>query len=430
MSLIDLQIERAVAGGHMLARHGGIIVLVAGAIPGERVRARIERRGKSVIFARVEEVVSASPARRPGVADPSCGGMDYAHMAYPEQLRCKREIIGDALHRIGRITIPGEVAVAGSPEQGYRLRSKLHVAGGRAGFVREGSHTLCDATATGQLLPESVPAVGRVLGRIGNRADRVATVVVAENVPARQRVLHLEGPAGSSLHGLDSGEWGQWGEWTDADISGVTAAVHGRIVGLAGAAHVTDTATDLFGQDTPVPASTTWTRQAASFFQANRFLVGSLARAVLDGVDGRRIADLYAGVGLFAVTLAARGHDVVAVEGDRISGRDLATNAAPFGERLRPIRASVEDGLRQIAKTRFDTIVLDPPRTGVSAAALDAVISFRTPCLVYVSCDPPTLARDSARLVASGYRLASLRAFDLFPNTAHVEAVAVWTRED
>ncbi len=88
----------------MLARHDGIIVLVAGAIPGERVRARVERKTKSVIFARVEEVLSASPARRPGVADPSCGGMDYAHIEYPEQLRCKSELLVDALQRIGRIT--------------------------------------------------------------------------------------------------------------------------------------------------------------------------------------------------------------------------------------------------------------------------------------------------------------------------------------
>ena len=197
---------------------------------------------------------------------------------------------------------------------------------------------------------------------------------------------------------------------------------------MSGAAHVTDTARDIFGNDPPVPAGTTWTRQAASFFQANRYLVGSLARAVIDGVEGQHVADLYAGVGLFAVALAARGHHVIAVEGDRIAGRDLVTNAEPFRERLRPIRTSVEEALRKIGKERFDTIVLDPPRTGVSAPALDAVISLRVPRVVYVSCDPPTLARDSARLVASGYNLTSLQAFDLFPNTAHVETVVVWER--
>jgi 23S rRNA (uracil1939-C5)-methyltransferase len=250
----------------------------------------------------------------------------------------------------------------------------------------------------------------------------VATVVVAENIAARQRVLHLEGAEGASLDTL------RLGQWTDPDIAGVTAASNGRVIGLSGAAHVVDTARDLFGDEEVVAAGTTWTRQAASFFQANRFLLGSLARAVIEGADGQHVADLYAGVGLFAVALAARGHHVVAVEGDRHSGRDLATNAAPFSERLRPVRASVEDALGRLGKERFDTIILDPPRTGVSPAALDAVVSLRAPRIVYVSCDPPTLARDSARLAASGYNLSSLRAFDVFPNTAHVEVVTVWKR--
>jgi tRNA/tmRNA/rRNA uracil-C5-methylase (TrmA/RlmC/RlmD family) len=119
---------------------------------------------------------------------------------------------------------------------------------------------------------------------------------------------------------------------------------------------------------------------------------------------------------------------VVAVEGDRASGRDLAANAEPFGNRLRTVRTSVEDALARIGGERFDTFVLDPPRAGVSRAALDAVIGLRAPRIVYVSCDPPTLARDSARLLASGYNLGSLEAFDLFPNTAHVEAVTVFRR--
>ena len=104
----------------MLARHDGIIVLVAGAIPGEHVRARVERRTRSVIFARVEDVLEPSDARRPGVADPSCGGMDYAHIAYPGQLRCKREVLVDALQRIGRISVPIDLPIAGSPEHCLR----------------------------------------------------------------------------------------------------------------------------------------------------------------------------------------------------------------------------------------------------------------------------------------------------------------------
>jgi 23S rRNA (uracil1939-C5)-methyltransferase len=348
--------------------------------------------------------------------------MDYVHMAYAEQLRCKGEVIVDAFRRIGRVELDDEVNVAGSPEQGYRLRARLHVAAGRVGFFREHSHSLCDAAATGQLRPESVPTAQRLIASLGRQADRVATVVVSENVSARQRVLHLEGAEGAPLDHLPVSNV------SDPDVTGVTAASNGRIIGLGGAAHVVDTAQDVFGDEDVVPQGTRWSRQAASFFQANRFLLGSLARAVIEGVDGRSVADLYAGVGLFAVALAARGHHVVAVEGDRHGGRDLATNAAAFGDRLRPVRASVEDALGQVGRERFDAIVLDPPRMGVSPVALDAVVSLRAPSIVYVSCDPPTLARDSTRLAASGYNLSSLRAFDLFPNTAHVEVVTVWKR--
>ena len=406
----------------MLARHEGAVVLVAGAIPGERVRVEVERRTRTVVFARVVDVVEASPARRAGASDPSCGGMDYVHIEYPEQLRCKGEVIADAFRRIGRMSLEDATVVAGSAERGYRLRARLHVSGGRVGFFREHSHSLCDAAATGQLRAESVPAAARLIGALGRQADRVATIIVAENVAAGQRVLHLEGTEGAPLDKL------RLDGWSDPAVSGVTAAAGARVVGLSGAAHVTDTAHDIFGNDGVVAGDTTWTRQAASFFQANRYLLGSLARAVIDGVDGRLVADLYAGVGLFAVALAARGYHVVAVEGDRHGGRDLVTNAAPFGERLRTVRASVEEALGQLGKERFDTIILDPPRTGVSSAALEAVVSLRAPRVVYVSCDPPTLARDSARLAASGYNLSSLRAFDLFPNTAHVEAVTVWKR--
>jgi 23S rRNA (uracil1939-C5)-methyltransferase len=148
---------------------------------------------------------------------------------------------------------------------------------------------------------------------------------------------------------------------------------------------------------------------------------------VLDAAQGDRVVDLYAGVGLFSVALAARGAEVMAVEGDPGAAEDLATNAAPWGSRLRVVRAEVEEAVIRPPALRPGTVVLDPPRTGLSAGALQGMAAWRVPALVYVSCDPPTLARDAARLAASGYRLASLEAFDLFPNTPHVEALAVFT---
>ncbi len=148
---------------------------------------------------------------------------------------------------------------------------------------------------------------------------------------------------------------------------------------------------------------------------------------MLDSVlpDGD-VLDLYAGVGLFSVSLAMTGRErVTAVEGDRASVRDLMENAAACGPSLRVIGESVEDFLKA-GRRPAATIIVDPPRTGISRAAIDAVVRSRAPRIVYVSCDPPTMARDARRLLDGGYRLTGLRAFDLFPNTPHVETVGVF----
>ena len=141
------------------------------------------------------------------------------------------------------------------------------------------------------------------------------------------------------------------------------------------------------------------------------------------------VLDLYAGVGLFSVSLAAGGHtgEISAVEGDRAAGGDLQTNARPF-ERLRPFVTSVEAFLSSPRTPDAQTIVVDPPRTGLSKAAGAAIITRAAPRIVYVSCDPPTLARDARRLLDAGYAIELVRAFDLFPNTPHVETLIVFRK--
>jgi 23S rRNA (uracil1939-C5)-methyltransferase len=170
-------------------------------------------------------------------------------------------------------------------------------------------------------------------------------------------------------------------------------------------------------------------RHAESFFQGNRFLLAPLVNAVAAAVpDHGEVLDLYAGVGLFSVPLAAMGHlEVTAVEGDRASGADLRENARELAPRLRALVSGVEEYLAA-RKTAPATIVVDPPRAGLSKAAGERLVDLRAARVVYVSCDPPTLARDARRLIDGGYRLTSLRAFDLFPNTPHVESLAVFDR--
>jgi 23S rRNA (uracil1939-C5)-methyltransferase len=170
-------------------------------------------------------------------------------------------------------------------------------------------------------------------------------------------------------------------------------------------------------------------RQPTSFFQANRFLLGKLVRTVVDGVplDGP-VLDLYAGVGLFSAALAATGRQrITAVEGDRNSAADLKENAAQFSAAIRAITARVED-YADAQRGTAETIVVDPPRSGMSREAVDGIARHGASRIVYVSCDPPTMARDARRLLDAGYDLTSLQGFDLFPNTPHVESVGVFHR--
>lgn len=427
--VVDLTADRPVAGGRMLARHQGQVVLVAGTIPGERVRARIEKASRSVAWAETVDVLEASEDRRTPVCDLACGGSAYGHVAYERQRLLKAEVIGDAFRRVGKLPMPKLPPVAASPETGYRLRARLHVTDGRAGFFRDGSHTLCDAGQTGQLHPQAMEAITAVLNALGPRVTDCEAITLAEDVAASQRVLHLEPRPGCRLDDVVV-------TLETAGLSGVTTGGPHGFVTVAGVATVTDTADQLFGGDSPVGSVPTWTRRAESFFQANRFLVGTLARRVIAAAQGPRCVDLFSGVGLFAIGLAARGSRVIAVEGDPVSGADLAGNAAEWREHLRVVRASVEDFLQSPPGDAPDVVIVDPPRTGLSSSALTRLLAWSSaPAssnspqrLVYVSCDPPTLARDASKILAAGYGLTSIEAFDLFPNTPHVETLAVFDR--
>jgi 23S rRNA (uracil1939-C5)-methyltransferase len=418
---VELTIEKPAAGGRMIARHFGQIVLVRGAIPGERVQAWIERADKRLAFAVTREVVEASPDRRAEQNDPLCGGALYAHICYPRQLAIKADILRDAFARLGQHRIDFPIDVAGSPEHGYRMRARFHVHGARAGFYREGTHQLCDAAPTRQLLPETIATVQRVAASIDREAGgSVTSLAITENIASSQRAAHLELAPTSRVTArlLDR-------IVTEAGLVGLSARDAGGQLLVSGDAVVIDPLPVVTGGRA---ASGDLLRHAESFFQGNRYLLSELVNAVVTAVpQSGEVLDLYAGVGLFAVSLAAAGHlEVTAVEGDRTSAADLRRNARPCEPRIASHVARVEDYLAARRGRPAATTIVDPPRTGMSKEALDAVIAQASPRIVYVSCDPATLARDTRRLLAAGYLLTSLRAFDLFPNTPHIESLAVF----
>jgi len=416
-SLVELQVERPVAGGRMLARLDGRVVFVAGAVPGERVRARITKRTGKVVWADTVEVIEASADRREAKGDPRCGGALYAHIAYERQLALKAEVIADTFRRIGKLTLDRAVVVAASPEEGYRLRARLHVQGTRVGFLLEGSHALCDAEVTRQLGPGAFEAVGRLREALGPALGACESIVVSENISGLERVALCElRPDADPVRfaGLPL---------TDG-LSGVAALTRKGMFTCAGHDRIVEHGRELLGVETNLQ----WTRQAASFFQGNRFLVGALLQRVIDAAGGGHFVDLYSGIGLFAVALADRGATGVAVEGDAASGQDLTLNAAQADGRLTVQLGPVEEAAASIPARRPDVVVVDPPRTGLSAEVADGLLRWESARVVYVSCDVPTLARDAAKFVAAGYRLSSIDALDMFPNTPHVECVAVFDR--
>jgi 23S rRNA (uracil1939-C5)-methyltransferase len=418
---IELTIEKPAAGGRMIARHDGQVVLVAGAIPGERVVARVERVERRVAFATVVDVVQPSSDRREGLADPLCGGCVYSHIAYHRQLELKADIVRDAFVRIGRIPLDAPIDVAPSEERGYRMRARLHVSGGTAGFYREGTHTLCDAAPSGQLTDAALGAIASAVSALERAGAHPSSVEITENVPGDQRALAIELGRGSSVtrEVLEN----------MAAVSGLRGCVArdelGRRVSVEDP-FVADSFSVLTnGRVTRGELR----RHPDSFFQANRFVVPALVNALLDAIPAERdVLDLYAGVGLFAIAIAASGvHHVRAVEGDRSSGSDLRVNASAFESSVTVAVASVEDYLARRPASP-STVVVDPPRTGMSPEAIAGLLPLRAGRIAYVSCDPPTMARDARRLLDGGYRLESLRAFDLFPSTPHVEALGVFVR--
>jgi 23S rRNA (uracil1939-C5)-methyltransferase len=417
-----LDVEKPAAGGRMLARHEGQIVLVWGAIPGERGAARVERVGKGVLYADTTEVLTPSADRRESTEDWRCGGNVYAHVAYGRQRVLKGQIIQDALGRIGRVPLASPPEVVGSPEEGYRMRARLHAQDGRLGFLREGTHELCDAGSTRQLLPETVAWLGRVQQLLtGGGLKGITSLEIAENIPATERVGHLELESGVDVNALASLSM-------DAGLTGLTASrlMRPGIERLAGVPAVTDV---LYVTDDTPPRGLRLRRDVRAFFQGNRFLLRDLVRHVISLVPAGPVVDLYAGVGLFGLSLASAGAvDVTMVEGDPVSGADLDGNAVPYADRVHVRRTSVEDWLRALARPDVPTFIVDPPRTGMSKEAASGILAQKPDRVVYVSCDVATLARDARTFIDAGYELGEIKGFDLFPNTAHVESVAVLTR--
>ena len=415
---LTLMIEKPAAGGRMIARHDGQVVLVGGAIPGERVQVRIERSNRSVAYAETIAIDEPSVDRRASDGDALCGGCLYAHIAYPRQLQIKAAVIVDAFARIGRIMLTTPPEVVASPESGYRMRARLHVRGSQLGFFREGTHTLCDPRQTRQLLPATCDVLDRIGSVIRSSGlEAVREIELTENADASARVIAVDATSPLDQQAIEH----------IAAVEGVTGVVWGRRA--LGDPHVIDT---IEIDDAP---RMQLRRHVLAFFQGNRFLLSPLAAYVSTEIPQRSVViDLYAGGGLFSVVAAiSRSARVTAVEGDRVAAGDLAANSQAISGIMalhQPVEQYLADlyaDRRRGDRSEDPIVIVDPPRTGMSKEALEGIVLLGVSRIIYVSCDVATLARDARALVDAGFGVESVSGFDLFPNTPHVETVVTFS---
>lgn len=411
---IEVEVGPVAHGGHCVARLDGRVVFVRHALPGERVRAVVTEGGSRFWRADAVEVLAdPSPDRVPSAwpqAGPGgVGGGELAHVSLEGQRRWKAAVVREQLQRLARLDRDVVVEAApGDDERGglaYRTRVDLVTdAQGRAGMRRFRSH---DVVAR-----DAMP-----LGTAEVAALATAEKVFTQHWSAGAR-LELVAPAnGSDPVLLVDGEL--WRNGRADRRPNARRAVSETVV--------------------PVGRETSYAYRVAAdgFWQNHREAPAVLTGAVLDGVGdvaGARVLDLYSGAGLFTLPLAdAVGGTgrVVAIEGDARAVKDTRRNAHDLPQvelHHGAVDRLLADGVDGEAIGGADVVVLDPPRVGAGRAVVDAVAQRGPSRVVYVACDPAALARDVAYLGEHGYELGALRAFDLFPMTHHVEAVAVLRR--
>ncbi len=419
-----IEITGIAAGGAGVGRLAdGRVVFVHRTAPGDLVRVRTVRSRRSWAEAELVEVLRAGPGRRepPCPHYGRCGGCTLEHLAYAAQLDAKATIVRDALQRIGGIDRPPPEVVASPRELRYRNRvsfTLLRLRGGRvvAGFHEIGRPDRVVDVEGRCLLPEA--ALTRVWDAL-----RAAWGPAAGRLPAGRRLrltLRVAAAGEAALLVEGGARGGENAEGATAllrDVPGLAA------VWIRAAAHAP--ATRLAGEERLTEA---WNDEELAlsggvFLQVNREAAALLEAHVVHAagtVDGARVVDAYCGVGLHARRFERLGARVVGVERDPVAVAE-ARRGAPGATFL---EGAVEERLAETLPA--DVVVLNPPRAGLHERVPEALRRTPPRRLVYVSCDPATLARDLARL-APAFSLRSLRCFDLFPQTAHVETVAELT---
>ena len=364
----EVLIEKLVAGGEGLGFLDGKAIFVPGVVPGERVRVGITRRGRDFDRAALVEVMEASQDRQVppcGLAG-ICGGCDWLHIRYEEQLEQKAAIVREAFRRVGHFSWT-DISVHAGPPLGYRNRVQIHRdQAGRLGFMASGGGSVVPVAAC----PVSDAGVNSVFAR-------------PARAPSDRDRFTVWGQGGTvAVEGID-------------DERELVASVLGRDIVFS----------------------------VGCFFQSNLTVLSMLVPFAIAGMSGKSAADLYCGVGLFGAFLAESFARITAVESSTLSVSYARRNMVGDRHDFYPmsIEAWIESGA---AGSTFDAVIVDPPRTGLSPEVRRWLRRSEPTRLVYVSCNPVTLARDVGELAGGGFVLDEVGLFDFYPQTSHVETVA------
>jgi 23S rRNA (uracil1939-C5)-methyltransferase len=380
---LEIIVKKIVPRGLGLGFAEKLTVFVSLAAAGDRVRVRLNEVTGKTAFADIIEVVEPSPVR---VKPPCpyfgvCGGCDFQQMSYPAQLDAKAGIIRDCLQRIGKIEYEGEIRMIASPKEfGYRVRAQWHIdtRAKKVGYFKRASHDVIDIEQCPILVPELEKTLEELRSTI---------------------------------------EWESfWGERIEIEA----ASGDGGKVSIYGEELIEPTDEISF-----TGAGEKYFYSAQGFFQGNRFLVEKLVETAVGDAGGARALDLYCGVGLFSLPLARKFGEVTGVEGNETAIDFAGKNAEQAGlENVKFVRGGVGKFLKETRPANIDFVLLDPPRAGTEKGVIESLIKIKPARISYVSCEPSILARDLRVLLDAGYKIDSITAVDLFPQTHHIETIA------
>ncbi len=382
---LSVFIEKVAHGGHFIARHEGQVIFVRHAIPGELVEVEITSAGSNFYRADVVDVVQASPDR---VSPPchyshasGCGGCDFQHIDLARQRELKAEVIAEQFSRIAKMEVDVTVEEIGDPLHWRTRISSATDDQGQIGFYASRSHTV-------------IPVKDCVIATTSVNYAELAM----KRWPSKSRV-EISASSG--------------GERSVA----IAPAIRGSKARLTQGPNALRE--DIYGHLLQVSNS--------SFWQSHELAPEILTNAVREHVrQGDHVLDLYGGVGLFAAAvldLIGDSGRVDLIESSPSATADARRNFEPFSN-VSIHMGDVEKGLAKIAHA--DVVVLDPPREGAGKTVLERIVELKPRTLVYVACDPAALARDCRYLEEMGWQMSTMRAFDLFPMTHHVECVATF----